>query len=36
VTGAEVAATSENGYLTFEIDQILDHDVIVIDDHRSR
>jgi Hypothetical glycosyl hydrolase 6 len=36
VTGAQVAATSENGYLTFEIDQILDHDVIVIDDHRSR
>jgi hypothetical protein len=36
VTGAQVTAKSENGYLTFEIEKITDHDVIVIDDHRSR
>lgn len=32
VTGGELAAKADAGYLVFEIDQITDHDVIVIDD----
>lgn len=32
VTGSDLPAKVENGYLAFEIDRITDHDVLVIDD----
>jgi hypothetical protein len=36
VSGTELAAKAEDGYLAFEIDQLIDHEVIVIDDRVGR
>ncbi|QGN34953.1 alpha-amylase family protein [Microlunatus sp. Gsoil 973] len=36
VTGAELTTKVENGYLVFEIDQLVDHEVIIIDDRPDR